>query len=218
MKIAVLNPNSSKAVTQSMERCLEPLIGRTKYQIICSELPAAPIGIEDDNDVATVSPMVEAFVKASDADAFVISCFSDPGVAAARSLTDKPLFGIAESAYCTSLLYGRRFGVISLGASSIARHRVQIERHGLLGRLAGDRSIDMTVAEANDVDNARDVVQRVGAELRADGADVLILGCAGMGEQRPALQKLLGTIVIDPVQAAVSAAINALDLGYNQGK
>jgi len=218
MKIAVLNPNSSPAVTRSMERCLEPLIAKTTHEVVCTELAAAPVGIEDDDDVAMVAPMVEAFVRETEADAFVIACFSDPGVAAARLATSKPVFGIAETAYCTALLHGRRFGVVSLGQSSIARHRVQIERHGLLGRLAGDRSIDMSVAEANDIENAREAVQRVGAELKADGAEVLILGCAGMGEQRPVLQRLMGTIVIDPVQAGVSAAINALDLGYKQGK
>ncbi|HEY0275035.1 MAG TPA: aspartate/glutamate racemase family protein [Paenirhodobacter sp.] len=218
MKIAVLNPNSTAAVTASMQRCLSTLAADSAHEISCFTLSAAPAGIETDDDVACVAPMVEDFVRTHPADAYVIACFSDPGLAAARAATTKPVFGIAESAYCGALVLGRRFGVISLGPSSVARHRRMIDAMGLGGRLAGDRSIEMGVVEANDAGHARDAVVQTGRVLLdEDKADVLILGCAGMGEQRPGLQDGLGCIVIDPVQAAVSDAIRALNLNYRKG-
>ncbi|MBF9031064.1 hydantoin racemase [Rhodobacterales bacterium HKCCE3408] len=214
MKIIALNPNSSKAVTASMAACLAPLRAATRHEIACTELPDAPIGIESDDDVATVSPMVGAFAAETEADALVVACFSDPGVAAARG-AGPVVVGIAEAAYYGALQHGERFGIISIGKASIARHAAHVGRLGLTARLAGDRSLDMSVAEANDADRAAARVMEIGRELReADGADVLILGCAGLGEQRAALQAALGCTVIDPVQAGVAAAITALDLSY----
>ncbi|MBU1306021.1 MAG: aspartate/glutamate racemase family protein, partial [Alphaproteobacteria bacterium] len=201
MKIVVLNPNSSTTVTRSMAGCLAPLMAVTAHDIVCATLPHAPLGIETDADVAEVAPMVVDFVRDTPADAYVIACFSDPGVEAVRRITDKPVFGIAEAAYCGALLHGKRFGVISLGPSSIARHHAHIARLGLSERLGGDRAVDMSVAEANETHQAEAAIRVVGQRLREeDGADVLILGCAGMGAQRPGLQAALGCVVIDPVQ------------------
>lgn len=219
MKIVALNPNSSREVTQSMRRCLGALAAHSRHDIVCTELAGAPEGIESDADVATVAPMVEDFVRTADADAIVVACFSDPGVDRARRVArGRPVIGIAEAAYYGALQHGDRFGVVSLGPASIARHAAHIARLGLTGRLAGDRAIAMGVAEANDRAHAQDRVTEVGLALRdEDGADVLILGCAGMGEQREGLQLRLERIVIDPVQAAVTAAITALDLNYRRG-
>jgi Asp/Glu/hydantoin racemase len=190
----------------------------TGHEIICDFIRQAPHGIETDADVAFVAPLVEDIVANGDADAYVIACFSDPGVEAARKRTAKPVIGIAEAAYYAALQQAPQFGVVSLGPSSIARHAAHIERLGLDRRLAGDRAVDMSVAEAGDPLTARASVSRVAETLRdADGAGVVILGCAGMGGHRSALQSALGITVIDPVQAAVAAAITALDLNYAAG-
>ncbi len=215
MKILVLNPNGSSEVTETIARSIAPLRGRTGHEIVCDYIPSAPQGIESDADVAFVAPLVVEIVAKGNADAYVIACFSDPGVEAARKVTTKPVIGIAEAAYYAALQQAPRFGVVSLGPASIARHAAHIGRLGLAGRLAGDRAVQMSVAEAADAHGARAPVERVASTLRdEDGAGVVILGCAGMGGQRPALQESLGMTVIDPVQAAVAAAINALDLGY----
>ncbi|PZQ47575.1 MAG: hydantoin racemase [Rhodovulum sulfidophilum] len=215
MKILVLNPNGSAEVTRTIADSIAPLAARTGHEIVCDYIPEAPEGIETDADVAFVAPLVVEIVRRDDADAYVIACFSDPGVDAARDVTAKPVIGIAEAAYYAALQQAPRFGVVSLGPSSIARHAARIDGLGIAARLAGDRSVEMTVAEANDPRGARAPVTRVAETLRdADGAGVVILGCAGMGGHRPALQESLGIPVIDPVQAAVAAAITALDLGY----
>lgn len=215
MKIHVLNPNSSKQVTASIRACLAPQIAATGHNVSCSEIAEAPVGIESDEDVALAARLVAQQAAGLQADAMVVACFSDPGVEAARFHV--PLvFGIAEAAYCTALLHGEKFGVISLGAASIARHAVHIERLGLTRRLVSDRAVDLSVAEANDPERATERIAEVGAELVRDGADVLILGCAGMGAQRAGLQAALGCVVIDPVQAALSAAVTAIDLSYRR--
>lgn len=219
MKILVLNPNSSEEVTATIAESIRPLRERTGHDIVCDRIPEAPIGIETNADVAFVAPRVVDIVGKGDADAYVIACFSDPGVEDARKGTGKPVIGIAEAAYYAALQQAPRFGVVSLGPASIARHAAHIDRLGLAARLAGDRALSMSVAEAGDPHAARAAVERVAGTLRDDdGAGVVILGCAGMGGHRPALQAALGITVIDPVQAAVAAAITALDLDYRAGR
>ena len=214
--ILVINPNSSVSVTQSMQACLAPLKASTAHNIECIELAKSPPGIETDAHVAEVIPNILDAVGSSDADAFVLACFSDPGIDRVRAATTKPVLGIAESAYLTALSLGRRFGIISLGPSSIARHLRYLEALHLHHRLAADRSIDMTVAQLM----ATDVVETVARTARLlrdeDGADVIILGCAGLGSYRVKLQETLGIPVIDPVQAGVALAANHLDLSYKR--
>src|SRR5690606_11194609 len=130
--ILVLNPNSARAITAAISDCLAPLRARTRHRITCTELAAAPAGIETDADVAQVAPMVRDVARAAQADALVVACFSDPGVGLARSAAPgRPVIGIAEAAYGAALLLGARFGVISLGPASIARHAAQLDRQGL---------------------------------------------------------------------------------------
>jgi Asp/Glu/hydantoin racemase len=67
--------------------------------------------------------------------------------------------------------------------------------------------------------NVVDIVSKTGRLLRdEDGADVLILGCAGLGGYRDALQQSLGIPVVDPVQAGAMLACNSLDLRYGRAR
>lgn len=214
--ILVINPNSSVAVTRSMESCLGPVTAATRHRLDCVELSASPPGIETDAHVTEVTGHLVERVRQSDADAFVIACFSDPGIEQVRAVTRRPVVGIAEAAYLAALGLGKRFGIVSLGQSSIDRHLRYLTALGLERRLAGDRSIDMTVVQLM----AGDVVERIAATGRLlrdeDGADVIILGCAGLGKYRAAIEAGLGLPVVDPVQAGAAAACTILDLGYGR--
>ena len=212
LRIDVLNPNSSREVTALMRAGLAD-VPLERHEIRCLELADAPIGIETDAHVAEVVPMVADHAGAMQADALVVACFSDPGVAAAREVTRAPVVGIAESAYLLALHLGPRFGVVSLGPASVARHAAHIGRLGLGARLAGDRPVGMSVAEGH-APGALERIAGVARQLRdEDGADVIILGCAGLGRSRAPLEDMLGLPVIDPVQAGVLAAATLLDLG-----
>nr|WP_319483070.1 aspartate/glutamate racemase family protein [uncultured Cohaesibacter sp.] len=216
-RIIVLNPNSSRKVTDRIATSLMGLAKTTSHEIICDRLINAPLGIETDADVATVGPMVVDYASNMTGNILVAACFSDPGVETIRQQAlPVPVIGISEAGYYSALQLGRKFGVISLGPSSIARHAERIRFLGLEERLAGDLSADLSVEESGDPGLSRDKVIEAGKRLAKDfGADVLILGCAGMGAQRPFLQEAIGLPVVDPVQAGVSAALNFLNLNYN---
>ena len=215
-EILVINPNSSASVTRSMEECLKLLREATRHRISCVELAKSPPGIETDAHVAEVIPNIVEAVDSASADAFVLACFSDPGIAAVRRQTRRPVIGIAEAAYLAALGLGQRFGIVSLGQSSIDRHLRYLRHLGFDTRLAGDRSINMTVVELMAGDVVETIV-RTGKLLREkDGADVIILGCAGLGGYRHAMEDRLGIPVIDPVQAGVALACTTLDLQYGR--
>jgi len=204
--ILVLNPNSSQTMTQTIDRSLDDLRRQTGHRLTCRTNPSGPEGIETDAHVAEVIPAVLHTIQSEQADAYVIACFSDPGVDDARRKTAKPVLGIAEAAFLTAMGVGERFGVISILDDSLPRHRHRLQSLHALGRLAADRAIGVGVSQLN----GPDVLEKlctVGRLLRdVDHADTIILGCAGMGAYKDPLQDALGVPVIDPVKAAVALA------------
>jgi Asp/Glu/hydantoin racemase len=207
--ILVINPNSNQAVTDGLTRALAPLAVSGGPPIRCLTLTEGPFGIESQADIeAVVEPLRRLVAAQSDAEAFVIACYSDPGLQVCRAATDKPVYGIQESGVRTALAEGARFGVIALGEDSIRRHLVYLRRMGVVERLAGERAADLSVAESAGGEATFQRLCEVGAALRdQDGADVVILGCAGMAAHRDALEARLGIPVIDPTQAAVRMAL-----------
>ena len=209
-KILVINPNSNEAVTRGLAEALAPLALPGAPEIECRTLAEGPPGIETQAHVESVVPPITATVKSRDNDcsAFVIACYSDPGLHAAREVTTKPVLGIAECGILTAMTLGQRFGVISILKKSIPRHLRYVGQMGLNDRMAGDRAIGLGVVELADEARTFSRMAEVAAELRdEDGADVLIMGCAGMARYRDRLQRHVGLPVVEPSQAAVSMAI-----------
>jgi allantoin racemase len=213
--ILVINPNSNPAVTAGLDAALAPLRFADGPSIRCMTLAEGPYGIESQRDVEAVALPLRRLVEADNAaDAFVIACFGDPGLQVCREATRRLVFGINECAVLMALARGDRFGIIAIGTNSIARHRRYLRQMGLADRLAGERSLDMSVAETASGEGAFARMQAVGRDLVAtDGADVIVLGCAGMALHRAPLEQALGVPVIDPIQAAVAMAIGAVQAG-----
>ena len=215
MTLHILNPNSSRVVTDGIDAAIDPMRAGAGVDIRCHLLPEGPAGIETQAHVdGVVLPLLaQARALEDEASAFVIACFSDPGLAALREQSARPVLGIGESAYLTALTLGQRFGILSIKRGSVARHIKTLGAMGILDRLAADRPIDLGVAELSDETRTRARLEEVGVRLRdADGADVLILGCAGMAGFRRDLQQTLGIPVIDPCQAATAMALGRIAL------
>jgi Asp/Glu/hydantoin racemase len=215
-RILVINPNSSTGVTAAMDRGIAPLRQASGFVVECMTLAEGPPGIETQADIESVILPVARLIGREPADAYVIACFSDPGLALAREVAANPVLGIAESSFQMALGLGQRFGIVSILDKSIPRHHRYARQTGFADRLAGDRAIGFGVTElAGEAVIGR--VIEVGRQLRdEDGADVLILGCAGMGHWRPRVEEALAMPVIDPTQAAVARAIAMIALGYQR--
>jgi Asp/Glu/hydantoin racemase len=212
--IVVINPNSTEAVTAAIDRAVEPLRMAGGPAIECLTLAEGPPGIESQAHVEqVVQPVARLVLAREDAAAFAIACFSDPGLHLARETTSRPVFGIAECGLLGALTQGERFGIISILARSVPRHLRYVRQLGLAARFAGDLPIGLGVVELSDPGKTLVRMSAIAAELRDHhGADVLVLGCAGMAQYRHQIEAAIGIPVVDPTQAAVTMAIGAVRL------
>jgi Asp/Glu/hydantoin racemase len=214
-KILVINPNSTEAVTHGIDEACAPLRMPGGPAIECVTLKEGPPGIETQQHVdGVVSPLL-AKIKGSDADAFVIACYSDPGLHTLREATKKPVLGISECGILTALTLGQKFGVIAILRKSIPRHLRYMGALGVMDRLAGELPVGLSVVELSNEDKTFARMVQVGTELRDEhGADVIVMGCAGMARYRKPLQDAVGIPVVEPTQAAVSMAIGRVRLAW----
>ncbi|WP_226780831.1 aspartate/glutamate racemase family protein [Oceaniglobus trochenteri] len=209
--IVVINPNSNRAVTEGLDRALDGFRFADGPPIECLTLPEGPFGIESQvQSDQVVQPLVALVQSRPDAAAFVIACYSDPGLAACREVAKVPVFGIQESGILAAMGRGDMVGVISLSQASVVRHRAYMRRMGVSLRISWDLAVDLSVAESAGGEGAFLTLLTAGHHLIDDGADVIVLGCAGMARHRAQLQTDLGVPVIDPTQAAVAQALGAI--------
>ena len=217
LPVIVINPNSTEAVTRGIDEAVEPLRMAGGPPIECLTLAEGPPGVESQSDADSVIAPLCRTIRARDneASAFVVACFSDPGLHSAREATRKPVLGIAECGILTALTLGQRFGVIAILAKSVPRHLRYIGALGLTGRLAGDLPIGLGVTALAQEDITLKRMIETGVRLRDEkGADVIVMGCAGMARYRGRLQSALGIPVVEPAQAAVAMAIGRVRLGW----
>lgn len=215
MTIYVINPNSSQHVTDGIDRAVDPMRAASPVAIEARTLAEGPPGIETQAHVdGVVAPLLAHCAKLEDsASAFVVACYSDPGLAALREQSARPVLGIAEASILTAMTMGQRFGIISILSRSIPRHMRYVGAMGVMDRLAADMPLELRVLDLADAGRTFDRLKTVGTRLRDEAmADVLILGCAGMTAFRTDLETYLGLPVVEPCQAATAMAIGRVAL------
>ena len=214
--LVIINPNSSQKVTDGIDAAIDPLRS-FGIPIQCLTLTEGPPGIETQRQAdLTIAPMLALAAAQENAAGFVIACFGDPGLHALRDQTSRPVVGIQEASVMTALTLGQRFGVISILSGSIPRHMRAFGAMGVMERLAGDRAIGLGVADLSDDDTCLDAMIAAGKTLRdKDGADVLIMGCAGMARYRARLEDATDLPVVEPTQAAASMALGRICLSLS---
>ena len=217
MRILVINPNSTEAVTRGIDEACEPLRMAGGPAIDCVTLKEGPPGIETQQHVdGVVRPLLSLVSqKEKEYAAFVIACYSDPGLHSVREATKKPVLGISECGILTALTLGHRFGVIAILQKSIPRHLRYMGALGVTDRFAAELPVGIPVVELSDEKKTFGRMVQVGKTLREEhGADVVVMGCAGMARYRKPLQDEIGVPVVEPTQAAVAMAIGRVRLNW----
>lgn len=205
--IVVINPNSSERISAEMR---EALRNYSTVSVVTSTF--GPAAIESDGDVeAAIDPLV-ATARGLESDAFIIGCFSDPGLSEVRAAVDVPVYGIAESAITEALRVGDRIGVISSVQASVPRHDRYWHRLGVADSIAGDIPVGLGVLELASAEAFERTVT-AGKQLAELGADVVVLGCTGMSHMRARVEDALGIPVVDPCDAAAGRATRILSEG-----
>ena len=210
MHIRVINPNTTVRMTALIGSAARTVAAAGTEIIAVNPSFGAP-SIECHLDELWAAAGVAEQVQrgeAEGADAFVIACFGDPGLHAARELAHGPVIGIAEAAFHAASLLATGFSVVTtlVRTCVIAEHLVL--QYGFERRCRGIHGTDIAVLELDDP--ASDAFGRVLAAaehaLAHDRSGAIVLGCAGMAGLCQALQQRLGVPVIDGVAAAVVLA------------
>jgi allantoin racemase len=222
MRVLVINPNASVEMSDVMRDQLRA-VARPDVEVVVVNPVGAPPAIESAQDEAqAIPPMLELVRGAAERgfDAVVIACFSDPGLDAAREAARIPVVGIQDSAMHLAAQVGHRFAVLTtLDRRVPVRERAALLA-GLERRLAACPVLDLPVLETVvDRDRVTErLIQAGRSAIEQHGAEVLILGCAGLGDLAPRVQRALGVPVIDPNAAALKLAETLIDLGLSHSK
>ena len=222
MKIRVINPNTSAAMTAKIAHAAVAVAAPGTLIDAVQPSFGAP-SIEGHHDDVWAAAGVAEQVRAGEAagaDAYVIACFGDPGLHAARELARGPVIGIAEAAFHCASLLATGFSVVTTLTRTcvIAEHLVL--QYGFERRCRGIHGTDIAVLELDDP--ASDAYARILAcsreALARDRSDAIVLGCAGMADLCLRLQTELGIPVVDGVAAAVKLAESLVFLGLRTSK
>ncbi len=221
MRILIVNPNTTASMTGKAATAARA-VAAAGTEIIAATSRMGPASIEGHYDGALAIPGLLSELKEQQAagyDAAIVACFDDTGLDAARAFADVPVLGLCESAVATAGFLAQRFTVVT----TLERSRVLIDnlvrRYGMGGR-ARVRASDIPVLELEDA--ASGAIGKLRAEieraLSEDGAEAIVLGCAGMTDLARELQDLYGVPVIDGVAAAVKQAEALVSLGLSTSK
>jgi Asp/Glu/hydantoin racemase len=207
--ILVINPNSSESVTTGLSDALADFRAPGRPAIECVTIAEGPLGIITQREVDEAALRVGDLITARpDCAAYVIACYSQPGLDLARSLTRKPVIGMHDAGVLAAMALADSFGVIAVSPLSIPRHLRLLRRLGVEQRLAAEVPLQgISVADSGHGEESFIQLRHAGESLLAAGAGAIVLGCAGMSGHRLRLEQALGVPVIDPTRAAVATAL-----------
>ena len=205
--IVVINPNSTVRISSQIESAIRSAAPGAFIRVVTST--GGPSAIESDQDVLdAIEPMID-LAQSQQASAFVVACFSDPGIDELRSAVDTPCFGIAECAVLMAMAQARNVGIVSSIDASVPRHERYWRRLGFSDRIVSDLAVGRGVLDLEGPEAFADTLATARAVV-AGGAEVVVLGCTGLAHVRTDLRHALGVPVVDPCQAAASMALSVL--------
>ena len=222
MHVFIVNPNTTATMTATIGEAARSVAAPgTTITAVNPEI--GPASIEGHYDEALcVPPMLELFKRGFDggADAGVIACFDDPGLYAVREITTKPVLGICEAAMLAAAVVASRFSVVTTLGRAIPIVEELAHRYGMADKCRGVRAAEVPVlALEEEGSGARERVKdEVARAVREDGAEAVLLGCAGMADLTRALTTEVGVPVIDGVAAATKLAEAFAGLGLETSK
>ncbi len=222
MRIKVINPNTTAGMTAKIGEAARS-VAASGTEIVAVNPDAGPVSIESHYDEAvSVLGILEEVRKGErdGIDGYVIACFGDPGLLAAREIARGPVLGIAEAAMHAASFIATGFSVVTTLTRTcvIAEHLV--ERYGMAPFCRKVRGTDVPVLDLEDTGSVAldTIVEECRRAVAEDRCGAIVLGCAGMADLAATIQRLVGVPVIDGVTAAVKFAEALVGLGLGTSK
>lgn len=210
MKLKIINPNTTESMTEKIGQCARAVAEQgTRISAVSPRM--GPASIESHYDEALSVPGILDEILAGEqegVDGYVIACFGDPGLYAAREVARGPVIGIAEAAMHMASMVGSSFSVVTTLARTcnIAWHLA--ERYGMKRFCSNVRACDLPVLdlERPGSDARRIITEACRRALVEDRSECIVLGCAGMTDLCDEIADAIGAPVIDGVTCAVKLA------------
>lgn len=209
MKILLVNSNENKDITKRM------LETARKVAFFSTEVD----GINANSGILVVkSP--EDISKAADAtydvilaneekyDAFIIACFSDPGLEKVREACKKPVLGMAESCLFYASMRGAKYAVVTGEEKMCPVMEEQVKGYGLWDRCSGVFAVDVGYEETflKKEELYPLYLEKIKEYKKTHRMDVLCLGGAVFTDWKKQLENDLGIPVMEGIEMAIKAA------------
>jgi allantoin racemase len=179
-----------------------------------------PPSIESWYDDAFAVPGLLAEIAAAQragCDASIIACFGDPGLDAAREVARGPVLGIAEAAMHAASMIAPSFAVVTTLSRTCGMAWRLVDRYGMRRICRSVRAANVPVLDLTLPGSAarRLIIEECRRALTIDGAEAIVLGCAGMADLCDEIAAALDAPVVDGVTAAIKfcEALVTLKLG-----
>ncbi|MBE9637177.1 aspartate/glutamate racemase family protein [Salipiger mangrovisoli] len=210
MRLLLVNPNMTQAMTDSMAAIARQLAGTRADIVPLTATRGFPyIASRAEAQIAGGVALEMIAENLEGIDAVVIAAFGDPGLIAAREIFDVPVVGMAEASVLSAAMLGERFSIVTFSPVMRRWYSDCVAATGLGQRFTGVRTPQR---HAPDVLHARTAQRAALIELsRAaaleDGADVVILGGAPLAGLAPEIADEVPAVVIDPIATATAQAL-----------
>ncbi|BDX31496.1 allantoin racemase [Mycobacterium antarcticum] len=219
-RITVINPNTSTELTETITAAAQAVSG-ADVTVTGVHPPRGVPSVEShaEEAIAAVGVLDQVRAHQADTDAFVIACFGDTGVQAAREIATCPVVGMTEAALQTACLLAHRFVVITMPPRTIAHSDRVIRALGLEHRCTVV-AVDVPVADlvGGSTHLLEAFTDAARTAIAADGAEAVVLGCAGLADLVAPLSDTLGVPVVDGVAAAVGIAAGLVAMGLDTSR
>ncbi len=212
----MINPNTTWSMTKLIADSARSVAG-PDVQVDAVSPSMGPVSIESHYDEALAVPGILAEISLGEeggVDGYVIACFGDPGLEAARELARGPVVGIAEAAMRTATYLGRSFSVVTTLGRTRGRAWDLAETYGVSALCRGVHACEIPVLDLESSLDARErIVTACREALARDGSDVIVLGCAGMADLCEHVSRAVGAPVVDGVAAATLTVEGLVRMG-----
>lgn len=216
-RLLLINPNTTQSITELAARHVRAAVGGDLEVVTATgRFGCAYIASEACYTIAGHAALECLAAHGAGCDAVLLACFGDPGLFALREASTAPVVGLAEASLQTAAERGGRFSIVTGGE----RWRPMLERFAaMLGyreRLASVRTLPLTGGEiaANPDAALATLASACAAAADEDGADVVILGGAGLAGLAERIQPrvrvpVLDSVVVGAQRAALSCPTRA---------
>jgi allantoin racemase len=221
MRILVINPNTTQAMTDEIGKVAKAAAA-PGTEIECVSPEAGPRSIEGFTDEVLASYHTVDLVGRSNGsyDGYVIACYGDPALAACREMTNVPVVGIAEASFHMASLVAHKWSIVTVLPRVKPLLEELVARNGMEPKCASIRCTPLTVLEIEaDIERTkRMMLDEARSAIEDDGAEAILLGCAGLGPIDKTMQEALGVPVLDGTACAVKLVEGLNQYGITTAK